>query len=137
MALSLLTPDFEVHARLLNELSFSEKAHHFYEMMSGALMWEDEKAKLPFSELGWFRAALAYRSSIILAQPRSEFEPIWTALKRVAPKWPGFRAERCTPSSELVDYLNQQGKKSMRSLDRLDATISGRINLLSGRKRED
>jgi len=91
MALSLLTPDFEEHARLLNDLPFSDKAHRFYEMMSGALMWDDDKANLPFSELGWFSAALAYRSSIILAQPRSEFEPIWTALKRVAPKWPGFR----------------------------------------------
>ena len=70
---------------------FSETAGRFYELMSGALMWDDEKANLPFSELGWFREALAYRSSIILAQPRSEFEPIWTVLKRVAPKWPGFR----------------------------------------------
>jgi hypothetical protein len=126
MSLSLITPDFEEHARLLNDLPFSEKAHRFYEMMSGALMWEDEKANLPFSELGWFRAALAYRSSIIFDKPRTEFEPIWIALKRVAPKSPGFRSERCTPSPELVDCLNQEKRKSKRSLDRLDAASFSR-----------
>jgi hypothetical protein len=116
---SLLTPDFEEHARILNDLPFSGKSRRFYEMMSGALMWEDEKADLPFSQLGWFRAALAYRSSVLLAQPRMEFEPIWTALKHVAPKWPGFRPERCIPNPELVDYLTGQRKLSKRDIDRL------------------
>jgi len=101
-------------------------------MMSGALMWDDEKPDIPLSELGWFRAALAYRSSVILGQPRTEFESIWLALQRLAPKWPGFRPERCTPSSELLDYLNEQQKSSARSLDRLDAAVSGRWKPLSG-----
>ena len=122
----LITPEFEEYAGLLNDLPFSQTARHFYEMMSGALMWEDEKGELPFSELGWFRAALAYRSSILLGQPRPEFESIWTALMRVAPNWPGFRAERCTPSSELVAYLNEQEKSSKRTLDHLDAATGGR-----------
>src|SRR5262245_42444626 len=117
---SLMTPGFEKHARVLDSLPFSETARHFYEIMSGALMWEDEKGKLPFSELGWFRAALAYRTSVILGEPRTEFEPIWAALKRVAPKWPGFRTERCTPRPELVAYIERQRKDSERLIDRLD-----------------
>ena len=129
-----MTPGFQQHARLLNDLAYSATARRVYEMMSGALMWEDEKADLPFSELGWFRAALAYRSSVILGQPRTEFEPIWGALQRVAPKWPGFRAERCTPSPELVEFLNAQKGSSKRSLDRLDDAISGRWKPLSGGK---
>ena len=89
MSSSLITPEFERHARRLNDLTFSETARRFYEMMSGALMWDDEKPDIPFSELGWFRAALAYRSSIILGQPRTEFESVWSALLRIAPDWPG------------------------------------------------
>jgi hypothetical protein len=132
MALSLFTLGFKVHARLLNDLPFSEKARHFYEMMSGALIWEDEKPDLPSSELGWFRAALAYRTSIILHQPRHEFEPIWTALKQFAPKWPDFRPERCTHNPELVDYVNQQRNRSKRSLEHLDTVVRRRKKSLSG-----
>jgi len=117
---------------MLNRLPFSESAGPFYEMMSGALMWEDEKGELPFSELGWFRAALAYRSSVVLGQPRMEFEPIWSALKRVAPNWPGFRPERCTPSPELVEILSTERKRSSRTLDHLDAAVSGRWKPLPG-----
>jgi hypothetical protein len=131
---SLMTPQFEENARLLNKLPFSESAAYFYEMMSGALMWEDEKTRLPSSELGWFRAALAYRSSVILGRPRTEFEPIWSALKRVAPNWPGFRPERCQPNPELLNYLHVEKKSSRRYLDRLDAATSGRWKPLSGAK---
>lgn len=136
MSPSLITPEFEKHAQRLNDLTFSETARRFYEMMSGALMWEDEKPDLPFSEIGWFRAALAYRSSVILGQPRPELESVWSALQRIAPEWPGFRPERCTPSPELVDYLNEQGKRSARSLDRLDGLMSGRWKPLSGKGRD-
>lgn len=136
MSSSLVTPEFEKYARRLNDLTFSETARRFYEMMSGGLMWEDEKPDIPFSENGWFRAALAYRSSVILGKPRTEFASIWSALQRIAPKWPGFRPERCTPSPELVDFLTKQRNSSTRALDRLDAVTSGRWKPLSGRRRD-
>ena len=137
MSSSLITPEFERYARRLNDLTFSGNARRFYEMMSGALMWDDEKPDIPFSELGWFRAALAYRSSVIFGQPRAEFESIWSALQRIAPKWPGFRPERCSPNPELVDFLNEQRKASARSLERLDKAASGQWKPLSGEGRED
>lgn len=136
MSPSLITSEFERHARRLNDLTFSETARRSYEMMSGALMWDDEKPNIPFSELGWFRAALAYRSSVILGQPRCEFGAIWSALRRIAPDWPGFRSERCTPSPELVDYLNEQRKSSARLFDRLGAATSGHSKPLSGSERD-
>ena len=129
---SLVTPNFEKCARCLNDLSFSKTALPIYEVMSGALMWEDEKPEIPFSELGWFRAVLAYRTSIILGQPRREFESIWSALREIAPNWPGFRAERCTSTPELVEQFGAQKKKSIRALDRMDAALSGRRKPLSG-----
>jgi hypothetical protein len=136
MSSSLITPDFERHARRLGDLTFSEKSRPFYEVMSGALMWDDEKPDIPISELGWFRAALAYRSSVLLGAPRTEFESIWSALQRMAPNWPGFRSERCTSSAELVDYLNKQRKSSARYLDRLDAAMSESWKPLSGGRRD-
>jgi len=127
-----ITPQFKKYARLLNTLSVCDTATPFYEMMSGALMWPDEKASLPSLELGWFRATLAFRSSLILNSPRTEFEPIWQAVKKIAPKWPGFRPERCTPSAELVEILNKQKGKSARGLDRIDRAIGGKWKPLSG-----
>src|SRR5882672_7039708 len=106
----LITMDFGKHARLLNDLPFSAEARRFYEMMSGALMWEDEKIHFPSDELGWYRAALAYRTSLILGHPRTEFEPIWDAIKQVAPNWIGFLPERCKPSTELAEFIDQQRK---------------------------
>jgi hypothetical protein len=133
---SLLTPDFEKYARLLDDLAFRKSARQLYEVMSGSVMWDDEKASIPFSQLGWFRAALAYRSSVILGKPRIEFEPVWRELQRVAPNWPGFRAERCTPNPALVEYLNTHTKNSMRQINRLDDALSERRKLLSGGKQK-
>jgi hypothetical protein len=130
---SLITPQFKKYARLLNDLPACDTATPFYEMMSGALMWPDEKAKIPFAELGWFRAALAFRSSLILNSPRTEFEPIWHALRKLAPNWPGFRADRCIPSAELVEILNKQKAKSARCLNRTDRAMSGKWKPLSGK----
>jgi len=132
---SLITSGFEKHAQKLSNLPHSETARRFYELMSGAVMWEDEKPNIPFSELGWFRAALAYRSSILLGEPRTEFEDIWNALKRIAPDWPGFRLERRTPSDELVAYLNEQRKGLKRSLKRLEAAADGSWKPLFGEKK--
>jgi len=77
-------------------------------MMSGALMWEDEQILLPIDEFGWYRAALNYRTSIILGKPCTEFAPIWNALKEVAPNWIGFREERCAPNPEFVAEIQKE-----------------------------
>jgi hypothetical protein len=44
--------DFEKHARLLNDLQYSAEARCRYELMSGAVMWDDERIHLPLRELG-------------------------------------------------------------------------------------
>ena len=132
--MSLITADFERYARTLDDVIFSETARPFYEAMSGGLMWGDEQSEIPFSELGWFRAALAYRTSVILGQPRNELESIWNALRRFAPNWPGFRAERCSPSPELVELVNKEKKSMARLLDRTNAAVSGKWKPLSGTK---
>lgn len=132
---SLISPEFERYALLLNDLPFRESARRVYEVMSGAIMWEDERTDIPFSEIGWFRMALAYRSSVIAGVPRVEFEQIWVALKKSAPHWPGFRSERCTPSEELAHFLAQSKKKSNREIQLLDFVLSGHSKPLSGSQR--
>ena len=130
-----ITPDFEKYARRLNDVKFSTTARYTHELMSGALMWADEKPDIPFSELGWFRAALAYRSSVILGDPLPEYEPIWKELQRLAPKWPGFQPERCAPSPEIVGYLKKKKKGFERYLDRCNKMASGCWKPLSGENR--
>lgn len=132
---SLLTPDFMQHARRLNDLQYRESARRFYEVMSGAILWEDEQAQLPFSEIGWFRCALAYRSSVILGAPRTEFESIWRALHEIAPDWPGFRKERSEAGGELARFLQESKKKSAREIDRLDAATRGDWSPLLGKEK--
>ena len=132
---SLISPEFERYARLLNALPFSESARRVYEVMSGAVMWDDEQADIPFSEIGWFRMALAYRSSLIVGAPRVELEPIWVALEKAAPQWPGFRSERCAPSEELAHFLAESKRKSSRELELLDSALSGRSKPLSGARK--
>ena len=130
---SSISPNFERCARLLDQLPYRKGARCFYEAMSGGLMWDDEKVKLPFSELGWFRAVLSYRSSVILGVPRSQYAPIWDALQRAAPNWPGFRSDRCTAEPESIKLLNGASKRFVRNLNRIDAAVSGDWRPLSGK----
>ena len=122
----------EIYAPLLNDLIFRPDARPHYEMMSGALLWDDEKAAIPFIAIGWFRATLAYRTSVLLAKPRIEFESIWTDVQRLAPRWPGFRPERCTPSADLVAFLTAHKEKSERDFRRILDATSGKWRPLSG-----
>jgi len=129
------TPDFAKYARSLDSLPFQPDAKPQYEIMSGALIWRDELANLPPSEVGWYRSALAYRSSVIMGSPRREFESVWAALKAAAPNWPGLRPERCAQSSELRDILAKSGTKVKRDIDRIDGALSGQWKPLSGHDR--
>ena len=84
-ATSLTSPEFERSARLLNAQPFGDSARYHSEMMSGAVRREDESADMRHAEIGWFRMALADRSSVIVGHPRAEFEMILIALT-ITPK---------------------------------------------------
>jgi hypothetical protein len=82
------------------------KPECFFECMSGGLMWTDERLwPLDADELGVVRILLNYRTSLILENPRREFEAIWNSAISLAPKWPGFLPERREPRSDLLALI--------------------------------
>lgn len=104
---------------VLRETKYDPNARREYDMMAGAYMWTDE-APGPFPTIPpHFRLLTAYRASLILGEPRTEFEWLWRKVLRGCPEWPGFRPERRNPAlrpglegslagtAKLVDQINE------------------------------
>ena len=94
--------------KYLRATIFVPNATRGFEMMSGGFWWSDEfpKAALDacFDQLNWaWRRVIAYRTSLIVGQPRDEFKAVWEQLERECPNWPGHRTERRSP--ELLPDL--------------------------------
>lgn len=49
----------------------------FYEIMSGALIWSDERNRNTVEVIWALRFIVAYRSSLMLNKPREELKPMW------------------------------------------------------------
>src|SRR4051812_20978456 len=61
-----------------------------YEIMSGALIWSDEKNRdLPVEVIWALRYIVAYRTSLMLNKPREELKPMWDLGLSLFPKWVG------------------------------------------------
>ncbi len=121
----------------MNALRFGCDSPYFYELMSGALVWEDEKAGFStkrFSpvEIGILRMIWAFRSSLMLDSPRQEFESVWRRALIAAPNWPCFRTERCHPSKDVISYLETAQRRAARNLDQYEMATSGTWKPLSG-----
>jgi hypothetical protein len=80
----------------------------FYEAMSGALMWSDEKARgLTDHEMGCYRAILAIRTGIIIGKAELRFPKLWEEFQKSCPTWIGFDSSRCKTSEMLVEKYVQ------------------------------
>ena len=83
-------------------------AECFFECMSGGLVWTDECASWQVDStdgLGALRILWNYRTSLILENPRMEFEEIWSPALSLAPKWPGFLPERREPRADILALI--------------------------------
>lgn len=86
----------------------------FYEIMSGALIWSDETNRNLPAEVIWsLRFVVAYRTSLMLNEPREELKPMCDLGLLLFPKWVGFRPERREPSPELLQIF-RRGDVSLR-----------------------
>ena len=128
---------FQKYAPQLNAMRYVPDSRYFYELMSGAIVWEDEKEKLPFEISNLLRLVWAYRTSLYIKKPRVEFESTWDAAKEAFPNWPGFKKERIEPKEEVITYFHEAKRKSNRRLDLTDEVISGRREFLSGKGKCD
>jgi len=89
---------------LLRTLKRDPSAGVFYDVMSGALVWTDEKLfeRLSSEQMGCLRGIFHYRTSLLKGAPEGRYEALWNRLKARYPDWIGFSASRCTPSRELL-----------------------------------
>jgi hypothetical protein len=96
----------------LANLKRDESAEVFFDVMSGALVWTDERIQgLTPVQLGCLRAIHLFRTSLIIDSPDLRFQGLWDRLKRICPNWMGFDPSRCQPSEELAKkYRQWKGK---------------------------
>src|SRR5258707_8470723 len=93
----------------LADLKLDPSAKPFYDIMSGGLIWSDEKLPLGLSaeQLGCLRAVFRFRTSLIEGTPDSRFQTLWNVLKERCPGWIGFAPSRCSPTLELRETLHK------------------------------
>ena len=109
-----LIEELRKHASKLNALSEPlPGATVFYEVMSGGLVWSDEKIEgVPVEVIWALRPLWAFRSSLIAEAPQEKWRSYWDICRTIFPSWVGFRPERSTPSPELLKIL-QRGQRRL------------------------
>ena len=100
---------------LIVRLRMSRKdtnASPFFDQMSGAFIWSDEKVHgLSVNEMGCLRAIFRYRTNLIVQEEDKRFESLWIELKEKCPNWIGFSPERCSPNDSLQSRYQEIRKK--------------------------
>jgi hypothetical protein len=106
------------HAMRLDAISEpSSTATPFYEVMSGALVWSDEKIEdVPVQVIWALRPLFAFRSSLIRGSSLEKWRPYWEACVKMFPRWIGFRPERSAATHELLHVLAKGEKRLDRCL---------------------
>lgn len=114
---------FEQYAVHLNDLNIPGNCEEvFYEIMSGALVWRDETSQGTPVEVVWaLRTLWAYRTSLMLDEPRIELIKYWESALSLFPAWVGFRPERRKATPNLL-HMHRRGhvslKKCLRDMER-------------------
>jgi hypothetical protein len=100
-------------ATRLNRIKASIDAEPFYELMSGAIIWADERP--PFQtdteEMGAMRMIWNYRTSLIIKNPRTEFRELWEVASHLAPNWPVFIPVRREPTVGILKLLPKEKQR--------------------------
>lgn len=74
----------------------------FYEIMSGALVWQDEIPwRVPMQIVWALRPVWAYRTGLILGESRPGRD-YWELCRTLFPWWVGFHRVRCRPNRQYV-----------------------------------
>jgi hypothetical protein len=97
----------------------------FYELMSGAVVWRDETRRDTPVEVIWaLRFVCAYRTSLMLGEPRTELAKFWEHALSQFPKWVGFSPERRASDPELLAIYRRGSvglRKCIRDMEAAEA----------------
>jgi len=84
-----------------------------YDLMSDAIVWEDEIPTLFIGDSLVIRLLFRYRTTVLLGNPDRELECYWRHGQSLFPEWPGFNPSRNRPSQELLKFLeNAKAKRA-------------------------
>jgi hypothetical protein len=99
-------------AEKLGQCTYSPQSTFRYDIMSDAIVWEDEIPSPPLGDAMIVRLLLRFRTSALLSTPDINLEPYWRLGGRLFPSWPGFRPDRNTPSEQLREYYVNHTKNA-------------------------
>ena len=100
-------------APTLNKQFQQPNSSYEYQGVCDGLVWSDEipVASLPDQHEQLLRYLIQYRTSLIVEAPIPHLADLWNQASHSFPEWAGFADERCEPSPELADYVNQARRK--------------------------
>jgi hypothetical protein len=79
-----------------------------------------EKNGVPtFRGLGYWRALINHRTSLIMGEPGVRFREIWAKALELCLNWPGFQPNRRDPA--LAEMYKARSEASIRSFEQCDA----------------
>jgi hypothetical protein len=102
----------ESSASRIRECRYDESAPMRYDLMSDAILWEDELPAPPLGDALVLRLLLRYRTSVLLHQPDAQLEAYWDRGRMLFPDWPGFKLDRNTPSAAIAEYYRAHARAS-------------------------
>src|SRR5665213_684927 len=107
------------HAERLNQIDTpSTTATPCYELMSGGLVWTDERITSVPSEVIWaLRPLFAHRASLIKGELDAKWAAYWAACIEMFPRWIGFLPERAKPTAQNIALLKRGDTDMLRELD--------------------
>ena len=81
----------------VNRLTLDGMAASGYEVLAGAIVWEDEippPGTVSPDLIEALKAVLRYRTTLILGLPDAKYEGAWRDAQELFPQWPGFCPSR-------------------------------------------
>jgi hypothetical protein len=124
-ALSML---LAVATELHTSRDYDPNAVPFFDLMSGGLVWSDER-QANVRAVWALRPLWMYRTSVLLGVPDTRHSALWQEAQRIVPDWIGFHPARCTPSPELAALavkLSREGAREVNRLERIAAPEEGK-----------
>jgi hypothetical protein len=117
-------------AIVTRKLVFDSAAKSSVELMSGSIIWSDERSLKWCTPCVWaMRKWFHLRYKLVVGDQVSPAETVqWQAMKQEYPDWPLFRLERCTSQdAEIVRRMvSRASRKFCVDMERLDREYRNR-----------
>jgi hypothetical protein len=128
--------EFARLAAKLNTLPVVPDARIGYDAFAGGLVWSDERPTMEeivekdgvptFRGLGYYRALINHRTSLIMGEPGGRFRELWAKALEFCPNWPGLQPSRRDPA--LAEVYKARSEASARSFEQLEARFERQQN---------